>query len=208
MRYIKQKLAPFVSQQFKNRGYVDLIRSVHCPPLEALYEDFNGGYFWNRALLVRPVQGEENAPLALLEWNNPELWRNMYESRCQGVMFFAEDAFGMQFGIQGDRVVQFDPETGTIADVAGTLDEWCHLLLQNPEYYTGAPVLAAWERKNSPIQIGHRLVPKQLFMLGGEFHSNNMVCMKDLEGLRVRAQFWKMTKDLPDGQKIVFKIEE
>ena len=205
---VKQKLAPFASLQFNFQESTDLIKSLHCRPLEKLYEDFNGGYFWKRALLVRPLQREEGAPRTILEWNNPELWKTMYEGTCEELTFFAEDAFGMQFGIRGDCVVQFDPETGFITDVARTLDEWCELLVHDPEYHTGSPVLAAWERENSPIQIGHRLIPKQLFMLGGDFHSNNMVSKPDLDGLRIRAEFWKMTKSLPDGQKIIFKIQE
>jgi hypothetical protein len=104
--------------------------------------------------------------------------------------------------------VQFDPETAAVADCAGTLIDWASLLVGDPGYFTGAPVLAAWEEERAPIPVGHRLVPRQLFMLGGAFHSDNMLCKPDMEGLRVRAQLWRMTKDIPDGQKIVFKVDE
>ncbi len=176
--------------------------------LDTFYEEFNGGYFWNRALLVRPMQGTDGAPLAVVEWNERSLWKALYEGVCEGTTFFAEDAFGMQFGIREGRVVQFDPETAAITDCAETLQEWVMLLIRESAYYTGAPVLAAWAAKNSTIKAGNRLLPKQLFMLGGEFHSENMICKSDVEGLRVRAQMWRMTRDLPDGQEVSFNVVE
>ena len=45
-------------------------------------------------------------------------------------------------------------------------------------------------------------------MLGGEFSSSNMVCKVDVEGMKIRAQLWRLTKDIPDGQQIVFNVDE
>lgn len=207
MHVIDQYLAPFASRRFQAQGEDSSISTL-CPSLQPLYQDFNGGYFWNGALLIRPAQRQKDAPLTIFEWNDVRLWKNQYEDVCKDVTFFAEDAFGAQFGIEGNRIIQFDPETAVFTSVAETLDDWCQELVRDPDFYTGAPVLAAWERKNQPIKVGQRLVPKQLFMLGGDFHSDNMVCKSDVEGLSIRSQFWKMTKDLPDGQKIVFRSKE
>ena len=121
------------------------------------------------------------------------------------MIFFAEDAFGTQFGVLGEGVVQFDPETATFAEEFATIDAWAAAVSQDPAYYTAAPVLQAWEEEHSQIPTGYRLVPKQLFMFGGEFHSDNMLCKSDVEGLRLRAELWKSTRDIPDGQTIVFK---
>jgi hypothetical protein len=177
-----------------------------CAPLRELYENFNGGYFWGGALLVRPAHRVADAPLGVAAWNDPPLWKGEYDSACNEMTFFAEDAFGVQFGVDKGEVVQFDPETARAVTVAGTLDGWCHELLRDPEYYTGFPVLAAWEQKHHPLPVGYRLVPKTLFMLGGEFHSDNMICKSEVEGMRIRSGYWKATKDLPDGTKIEFKV--
>ncbi len=147
-------------------------------------------------------------PLSVVDWNEPELWTSLYDGACARTMFFAEDAFGVQFGIRDGRVVHFDPETAVLNDCAESIEAWVSLLLGDRAYYTGAPVLAAWEAQSSRIRPGYRLVPKQLFMLGGEFHSKNMTCKPDAEGLRTRAQLKCLTKDLPDGQEIVFKAGE
>lgn len=203
---VGRRLSPFSTKLFPVRGGSLGDRSRFAD-LEPLYRDFNGGYFWGRALLVRPMHPEIGLPLAMSPWNEDELWRGMYSDVCLGVLFFAEDAFGCQFGIRGGRVVQFDPETAEIVDMAESIDGWCEAILKDPDFYTGAPVLAAWEQQHQSIEVGYRLIPKQLFMLGGQFHSTNMVPKRDVEGLRARAQIWALTKDLPDGERLSFKID-
>ena len=206
MQTIEQHLTPFISRLFPVPK-ADVSMFDQGSYLQSAYQGFNGGYFWNRALLIRPAYQVAGAPLTISDWNDPVLWKNKFDDICNNVTFFAEDAFGMQFGINGERIVQFDPETATFADIGEHIHDWCRELVRDSDFYTGAPVLAAWERKNHPIGVGYRLIPKQLFMLGGEFHSDNMICKLDLDGMIARAQFWKMTKDLPDGEKIVFRIE-
>jgi hypothetical protein len=179
-----------------------------CPTLELIYKNFNGGLFWGGALLIRPNQKAVGAPLTVTEWNHAALWKGQYEEVCTDITFFAEDAFGIQFGVKNGRIVQFDPETASIATVAETIDEWCQELRRDPNFYTGSPVLTAWERENHPLSVGCRLVPRQLFMLGGDFTSDNMISKTDVDGMRLRAQFWKLTRDLPDGQRVVFRVEE
>ena len=44
-------------------------------------------------------------------------------------------------------------------------------------------------------------------MLGSELCKKNRVPKPDLEGMRVRAQLWQPTKDLPEGQKVVFQVK-
>jgi hypothetical protein len=183
------------------------LRRLESPLFDELFTSFNGGYFWDRALLVRPLIAARNAPRAVEEWNAPELWKERYRGSCSEITFFAEDAFGGQFGVRGDRVVQFDPETARVTEMAVDMDAWVALLIDDPAYYTGAPVLKAWEKKHLEIPVGHRIIPRQLFTLGGEFHSDNMISKPDDVGMRIRAEFWQLIKDVSDGQKVVFKVD-
>ncbi|HRI67385.1 MAG TPA: hypothetical protein PK156_24245 [Polyangium sp.] len=207
MSQFGEYLKPFMSSTFGNDRPRDF-KTVAGSPVESLYCDSNGGYFWGRALLIRPIDFCYSAPLTVSAWNSPELWKSNYGAICSECRFFAEDTFGIQVGILDDNVVQFDPETATISTVGHSLEEWLGHLLADPDFHTGAPVLRAWEQKHGLIPPGNRLVPKQLFMLGGEFHSSNMVSKRDVDGMRLRAQFWKLTKDLPDGQTIAFHVVE
>jgi hypothetical protein len=201
------RLNPYCSNQFVLKHPIGAPQGLNGPLLEGLYVGgFNGGYFWNRALLVRPAVGT-NSVLSVDAWNEPELWKDLYDAECANTVFFAEDAFGVQFGVRRGRIVQFDPETAAMNDCAASLDEWVSLLIADPAYFTGAPVLAAWESQHAELRAGWRLLPRQLFMLGGEFHSANMVPKLDVEGMQIRAQFWKVTRDLPEGESIVFSVD-
>jgi len=207
MQTIERRLKRFLSHRFDIASAVAPDPSLPAP-LQTLYDGFNGGFYWQRALLIRPLHKTEGAPLPVTEWNDTALWKREYGDICEDVFFFADDVFGGQFGLQDNRVVQFDPETAGLEEVAKTLDGWCKEILRDPEFYTGFPVLHAWEQEKGQIPAGFRLIPKQPFMLGGDFDASNMVSKPDVEGMKIRAQLWTLTKDLPDGQTIVFRVEE
>ncbi|NUQ79905.1 MAG: SMI1/KNR4 family protein [Polyangiaceae bacterium] len=207
MGIIEQYFTPFIFRLF-DIPEPSTSNTCKCPLLQSVYENFNGGMFWHGALLVRPNRNISGVPLTVAEWNDVSLWKGEYGAICANVTFFAEDTFGFQFGVEEGRIVQFDPETAHITAVADSIESWCQDLCRDPDFYTGAPVLTTWEQKNHPLSIGYRLIPRQLFMMGGAFHSDNMIYKTDVEGMRIRAQFWKLTKNLPDGQKVIFRVEE
>lgn len=178
--------------------------------LAALYAyGYNGGYYWGGALLIRPVVTTHPAISSVSDWNLEGLWRCEYDSACSGLVFFAEDAFGTQFAVDSKGAVfQFDPETASRTEVAPSIDRWAEVILGDWEIMTGYPVLEAWQREHGPLAPGHRLIPRTPFMLGGDFHSTNMIAKPDAVGMRIRAELWRLTKDIPDGQSIVFRVEE
>jgi hypothetical protein len=171
--------------------------------LADFYGGFNGGYFWDRALLLRPTQ-DDLGPLSVARWNESSLWRGLYGGAAAGLTFFGEDTFGVQFALHGNNVVSFDPETAEVSHCAGGFDEFVDLVVSEAEFYTGFPVLRAWEAEHGALEVGHRLVPRQAFMLGGEFSAADVVSRPDVEGMRMRAQLWMTTKDVRDGETIVF----
>jgi hypothetical protein len=176
--------------------------------LTPLYKSFNGGLFWGGALLIRPSRSSPSNVRSIVEWNDASLWKAGYGERCRDVVFFAEDTFGGQFGATHDEIVQFDPETAEFSSVARTAEGWLKKITSDPKFFTGFPVLEAWENMNGRLPLAWRLMPKQFFVLGGEFHSNNMIARHDLEGMRIRQQLWEKIKDLPDGQQIEFRVDD
>lgn len=207
MKTIKELLHPFITTAF-GTGRPKAFSTVAASPLKDLYAELNGGYFWGRALLIRPVDRLGVPPLDLESWNSSALWKSLYDQKCSDCTFFAEDAFGVQFGVRDAQFVQFDPETAEIIVLADSLKNWCTQILTESENLTGFPVLTAWEKRHGVIPAGNRLVPKQLFMFGGEFHSANMVSKPDVEGMRIRGQLWSCTKNLPEGAEIIFNATD
>lgn len=177
--------------------------------LRDLYADgFNGGYFWNGALLVRPLDDRIESVSSVAAWNGPALWIHEYGEAALGATFFAEDALGVQYALRDGKLAQFDPETAAFEELADSVDGLFARIGDDAAYYTGAPLLAAWEAKNGPLESGFRLVPRQLFCLGGEFSEGNLIAKRDVEGMRARAQLFQRIKALPDGTTIRISITD
>lgn len=166
----------------------------------------NGFYCFEGALHVFP-SGTSTYPSerSLEAWNAEDLWRNEYEGLTAGLIFFAEDTFGVQFTISGDDIVTFDPESGQISRLAGTLEEWAGQLLEEYNQLTGFPVAHAWQLAHGPIPSGKRLLPKVPFILGGEYAEANLFAVDAVEGMRYRGDLWRQIRDLPDGAQVRLK---
>ncbi|RZU53302.1 hypothetical protein EV385_5217 [Krasilnikovia cinnamomea] len=125
---------------------------------------------------------------------------------AEGILFFAEDIFGGQFGIKDDAIYSFDPETGEAAHLASSVDEWVRAVLGDYEFVTGYPLAHQWQAQYGVLPIGERLVPKRPFVLGGDYTPENLVALEAAKGMRFRGDLAVQLRDLPDGASIKFKI--
>lgn len=166
----------------------------------------NGFLAFESSLHIFPC-GTGQTPMSLEAWNDPGLWRSAYPDLPQSLVFFAEDAFGSQFGIQGHCVVSFDPETGELASLAADLDDWAATVLKEYEVLTGYPLGHAWQEEHGALPEGQRLVPKVPFVLGGEFSVDNLHALDAVQGMKLRGSIASQIRDLPDGTEVVFSVE-
>ena len=174
--------------------------------LGSLLAKKNGFFAFESALLVRPVD-YECQPLGIFQWNHPAAWRAEYKVNLGETVFFAEDIFGVQFCIRDDSVQSFDPETGGFAHVAETLEGWGRWILENHRVGTGWPLAHEWQKKNGPLPLGSRLLPKVPFVCSGQFSIENLYILKDVDRMRFRATIANQLVGIPDGTKIVFKVQ-
>jgi hypothetical protein len=121
---------------------------------------------------------------------------------AQNLLFFGQDGFGNQFCLSNDAVYFFDGETGALEFMADTLDGWAGRILDEPDFYTGAPLAIAWQKLNGPLLPGYRLAPKMPFVLGGKFELENLYSADAVELMRFRAELAQKIADLPDGTKL------
>jgi hypothetical protein len=166
----------------------------------------NGFYAFEAALLVRSFDYEAS-PLGILQWNNEALWMSEYKTNLGGVVFFAEDIFGMQFCIRNDAVNSFDPETGEFKIIALNLEDWSRWIWEDTKTRTGWPMAHFWQLKQGLLKPGMRLLPKVPFVLGGQFSIENLYEFNDVEGMRFRASIANQLRDCPDGSKVVLNIK-
>ena len=165
----------------------------------------NGFYAFESALHVR-AKGSEGPPVSLECWNKKELWIDTYEVNKSEVFFFAEDLFGGQFGIFENKIVTFDPETAELEEIGSSLEEWSKQLLSDYNYLTGYSLSHEWQQKYGGIPEGYRLIPRQLFVLGGAYDCENLLLVEEVKGMRSRGFFATQLAEIKDGEEIRFQF--
>ncbi len=176
--------------------------------LRALYEEKNGFYAFESALHVFPI-GTRSGVMDLHRWNEANLWRNAFGPLIEDDWtFFAEDVFGGQFviGHGGTRISTFDPETGAIESLAGSIDEWAEKVLADHRFLTGYPLAHDWQSLNGPLAAGTRLRPKTPFALQGDYSVSNLYAGEAVEGMRFGGHLAQQIKDLPPGATVTLKV--
>lgn len=166
----------------------------------------NGLIAFESALIVRPG----TAGLSIRDiktWNDTGLWKSIYEDAAiDSALFFAEDAFGNQYGIFEDRICFLDVETGELEGFADSFEEWADNMLEAYELHTGWNLIHEWQVQNGPIKAEKRLCPKRPFVLGGEYELDNLYAGSTLESVRYRADIARQIKNLPNGAAIQIKL--
>lgn len=173
--------------------------------LYALLRLKNGFYAFEGALHVLPSSRDDECR-GIEKWNAVDLWKFEYEDILSNYVCFAEDVFGEQFIIGNGNVYRFDPETAGIEIVAGSLEEWAKVILDNYETETGYSLAHEWQRLNGPLPSGQRLLPKIPFVLGGDYMVDNLYALDAVKGMKLRADIWKQIKDLPSGAQVKLKV--
>jgi len=181
------------------------VGGVDASVLSPLLSLKNGFYAFERALHVFPA-ASHGGELGVIDWNEPGLWRDEYGSAVDGAVYFAEDLFGVQFGLREGTVVQLDPELGEHEVIAPDLEAWARLVLEDPDYWTGAPVARGWQARHGPIAPGLRLLPATPFVLGGGYELANFAAIDAVEGMRFRGSLSAQLRDLPDGAQVEVKV--
>lgn len=140
-----------------------------------------------------------NDLLSLELWNSRSLWRGLYGNLADGLVFFAEDAFGGQFALASDHVVVFDPETGATKRIASSLEEWADAILADVGLHRGSFLARQWQEQHRPLRSGERLLPKTPFVLGGAFAVENLYPADAVDGMRLRGELATQLRDFPEG---------
>jgi hypothetical protein len=167
----------------------------------------NGFYAFESALHVLPLAARQGR-VDILNWNSRKAWREEYDDMADGILFFAEDVFGNQFGINKGEVVFFDAETADVEHFSGNISQWAERIVAEYSLYTGFPLAHEWQLKNGPLPENYRLVPRVPFVCGGEYDVSNLFMIDSIKGMRTRGSIATQIRDLPDGTNIKFVITE
>lgn len=182
----------------------EALRQWNTDDLRALASRRNGFYAFESALHVLPWSARSAIDVA--RWNEPGLWKAEYDGRADPYLFFAENILGYQFALSIDGIVSFDPETASVTKVAASLEEWAQVILDDHRWQTAWPLAHDWQAEHGILPEGMHLIPVIPFILGGDFGVENLMAMDAIEAMRLRADFWRQTRDLPEGTQIKIQL--
>jgi len=87
-------------EKLANSAYQDSVADF----LWELYENANGGTFWDGAFRVIPFRGSKrNRVPGIVEWNDPTDWKEFAPSESKNVFYFCTNAFGDLLGVPLDK---------------------------------------------------------------------------------------------------------
>lgn len=199
------KLFEYKTNDFKpiiENSKIDIMNSKDTSYKKFL-EISNGGYFFCNSLHLFGFDDINNFnsikyvnELARLEYN---LDKNIY--------FIGEDIFGNLFAFHETNVIFFNIETSEFEIIARDFDHFIEELFSDLDYYTGRIFIKHLNQEERySLAYGKRLCPKYPFVLGGEYHMNNLVLKNSIENLSYCASIANQIKDLPEGSKIDIKL--
>lgn len=167
----------------------------------------NGFFAFKSALHVFPAYAPPEGLMSLVEWNQPDLWRQGYGEMARDCLFFAQDLFGVQFCIYQEEIYSFDPETGDKEKMGATLEDWATEILKDPNLTTGFSLAKKWIQAQDYMKPNERLVPIQAFVLGGAFDLDNLQAQDAVQAMRSRAQLALQIQQVEDDQDIQIHLE-
>ncbi len=161
----------------------------------------NGFLAFESALHVLSSESNDAVP-GIREWNCPDGWRRHYRDLTDSPLFFAQDAFACQFGLTDSGIVKFEPESGEIARHSESLEAWASKILEDYSFETGWSLAHEWQVRHGALPIGHRLLPKQPFVLGGQYTVENLVAVESRRAMDLLGNLYVQIRDVPDGRSV------
>lgn len=126
----------------------------------------------------------------------------------ENCIYFAEDIFGNLFCMKNNRIYMFDVETEKLDYIVDSIGGWTEEILKDYNFLTGYSLAHEWQIINGKLDDTKRLVPKQLFVLGGKYTIENLGAQDRFDALRYRSDIAQQLKNVKDGEQIVLNIRE
>lgn len=167
----------------------------------------NGFYAFESALHVFPL-GKADGVMDLEQWNADDLWRCEYQGAADNLMFFAQDAFGFQFCIGDEGILQFNPEDASTEYIASDIEDWASKMLVDYDGLTGYSLAHDWQSRHRRLENAERLPFTIPLVLGGEVSVDNIAAVNAVEAMRARGYIYRQIRDLPDGATIQLNITD
>ncbi|MDX2173675.1 MAG: hypothetical protein SFY56_11190 [Bacteroidota bacterium] len=196
--------------EFKNQNYTSENKYIS---FTNIWDDFDymkfikdghTGFYFNKSLHIYGISADNFHDIIFIN----QLFKSNYNFAInENVKCFASDLFGNQFCWNGYEIIFFNNETCEMEPLAKNFREWVNVILEDINYFTGNSILNLWEEIMLPLEFSEKLVPIKPFVLGGEYHPNNLRPLNFIESIKYNSEIAKQIFDLPDGTEIKIEIK-
>ena len=175
---------------------------------KALLERRNGGYYWGGALHIFGAC-EEPEFHSLTRWNAPETWREPYGPDLDGLFFFAEDAFGDQFALDGKgKVLRLKAESGALEELADDFEQWVLIVTEATDELLGRGTFAQWASQHGRLPHGTQLQAFPPYLFAEDPDAVQLEAVDAVENMQFHAAIAAQLAALPEGAAARIEITD
>jgi hypothetical protein len=173
-----------------------------------LLQKRNGGYFFGGALHIFGACSEPKSH-SLAAWNSPELWRSQFGDTTGDLVYFAESAFGDQFGLDAaGKVYEFRAEPASIEEIADDFDQWLLIAVEAPDELLARVTVGNWIASHGRLPIGSQLQAYPPFMFLEEDAPVQLEAVDALENMHFHAAIYQQIASIPEGARVKVDFTE
>ncbi len=157
---------PYLDQDFRPPPYDSTIAAMALAAAgrsqdfhQGILQRRNGFYAFSGLL---HVFGACSTPPnhSLLSWNDlRDGWRKSWGPVTEGCFFFAQTAFGDQFGYRGGKVVRLRALEGRVDAAEASFEEWLKTVFLDPDFALDKRLFDACVRAHGPLPHGGHFAP-------------------------------------------------
>jgi hypothetical protein len=184
---------------------------LSCLPenLAALLEQINGFIQYHGGLHLRGVCCEPAWHSLRVAWFGKQAFQYLYSGiiRPDDVPF-AEDCMGDQFVLREGKVWRLFAETGELESLRIGYGTFLEKAQADPVEFLGMQPLLQFQSDGGQLEPGQLLAGFPPFCLEESSHAVHLAAVPSDERHRFLANLARKLKDVPDGGKLDFELEE
>lgn len=167
-----------------------------------LLQKRNGGYFYGSALHIFGACQEPSFH-GLTPWNAPDAWRGPYGVAVEGLVFFAEDAFGDQFGLDDTgKVFVLRAEQGIVEELADDFDQWLLMAVEAPDELLARATFTAWVKTHGHLPHGSQLQAYPPYIFAEDPDAVALEAVDALDNMVFHAALAQTIANLAPGARV------